>query len=358
MGIRDERATRQAVSIKTKLFNAFQKSGLSYYSLAAELEKMDDGFNIAYNTIRNTLNPKDPTTPNLYAVLGMARLWNLDTASLLAPPTENSDGSDEVMTVEALMKSGKYVVLDEWAYQGEFHGYLMNPNTSSKEIVPMELTISKNEASGKVKAFMTYHSKPLDTHGEVVENNPEFHGTPMLLTSTENVFILFTNDKGGFFFMCFKYIEHGTQRLYYRPGIAVTITTAERTPIVVNFVLFDKKLPAEKAEKYVPGLLKVTGNNFLVEEEEVEALKEDPDVKVFMETMGYIVESEKSKKSVYRIKDSQIMTSIDDETQWESIMKALVMLKGRSLAPDWIMYPYVKDYTRFGKNYLQDDDKE
>ena len=102
----------------------------------------------------------------------------------------------------------------------------------------------------------------------------------------------------------------------------------------------------------------MTGNNFLVEEEEVEALKEDPDVKVFMETMGYIVESEKSKKSVYRIKDSQIMTSIDDETQWESIMKALVMLKGRSLAPDWIMYPYVKDYTRFGKNYLQDDDKE
>ncbi len=52
------------------------------------------------------------------------------------------------------------------------------------------------------------------------------------------------------------------------------------------------------------------------------------------------------------------MTSIDDEEQWESIMKALVLLKGKSLAPDWIQYTYIKDYTRFGKSYLQNDDKE
>lgn len=358
MGVKDIKAARQAASIKRRLFNAFKNSGLSYYGVQSELEKMEGGFSIAYNTIRSTLDPSDSTTPNLYAVIGMARLWHLDTASLLAPPSENEEEDYEVITVEALMRTGKYVVLDEWAYQGEFHGYLMNPNTTSKEIVPMELTIKKNEASGKVEAFMTYHSKPVDTHGEIVENNPKFHGIPMLLTSTENVFILFTNDNGGFFFMCFKYIEHGTQRLYYRPGVAVTITTAERTPIVVDFVLFDKELPKEKAEKYVPGLLKVTGTNFLVEEEVVEELKDDPDVKAFMDTMGYIVESEKSRKSVYRIKDSQIMTSIDDDEQWESVMKALIMLKGRSLAPDWIMYPYVKDYTRFGKNYLQNDDKE
>ncbi len=193
---------------------------------------------------------------------------------------------------------GKYIILDQWAYREEFHGYMLNPNTNRKEIVPFELEIKKDEASGKVDAFMTYHSKIMDTSGKIVENNPKYHGIPMLLTSTENVFILFTNDSGGFFFMCFKYIEHGTQRMYYRPGIAVTTTNAERSPIALNFVLFEHALSKEKVEKYIPGLLKLSGSNFLVEQSVIDELKDDPDVQVFMDTLGYIVQSEKSRKNV------------------------------------------------------------
>ena len=358
MGIKDDKSLKQTLSIKRKLMKAFVDSGLSLYAVHAALAKREDGFKLSYNTIRTTLDPTDTSPPNLFALISLARLWNLDTASLLAPPVENVEDDSNIRTIESLMKSGKYIVLDHWAYQGEFHGYMLNPNTSRKEIVPFELEIKKDEASGKVDAYMTYHSKPIDTHGEVVENNPHYHGVPILLTSTENVFILFTNDHGGFFFLCFKYMEHENQRLYYRPGIAITITSAERSPIALNFVLFENPLPQEKIDKYVPGLLKISGSNFMVEESVLDELKEDPDVQVFMDALGYIVKSEKSQKNVIRIKDSQIMTSIDDVEQWESIMKALVMLKGRSLAPDWIQYTYVKDYTRFGKMYLQNDDKE
>ena len=313
MGIKDDKSLKQTLSIKRKLMKAFVDSGLSLYAVHAALAKREDGFKLSYNTIRTTLDPTDTSPPNLFALISLARLWNLDTASLLAPPVENVEDDSNIRTIESLMKSGKYIVLDHWAYQGEFHGYMLNPNTSRKEIVPFELEIKKDEASGKVDAYMTYHSKP---------------------------------------------IEHENQRLYYRPGIAITITSAERSPIALNFVLFENPLPQEKIDKYVPGLLKISGSNFMVEESVLDELKEDPDVQVFMDALGYIVKSEKSQKNVIRIKDSQIMTSIDDVEQWESIMKALVMLKGRSLAPDWIQYTYVKDYTRFGKMYLQNDDKE
>ena len=89
MGLKDEKAARQAKSIKRKLakvFHDYSENGLSIYVLREKLKELDGGFDISYNTLRATLNAEDTSPPNLFAVIGLARLWHLDTASLLAPP--------------------------------------------------------------------------------------------------------------------------------------------------------------------------------------------------------------------------------------------------------------------------------
>ena len=342
----------QIKAIKKRLRAAFLDSGMSYYALARKIESVLS-FKITENTLKKALNPNIPSMPNMFVVIGVSRILNLDIAGNLAEPTDNDE---VVVRADPLGQKGKFIELNEWAYKGVFHGYMNNPNPNSfhRKIIGFELKIEK--LADHMQSELTYHLNATDTDGKEVASNPTYRGRPYLMTANENVYMLLSNEKGSIMFLMFKYMEHGTLPMYYRPGIAVTVSPGTKDPLILNFVLFKDEVDGEKTKKYLPGLLRLTDSRFAVEASVIEQYKDDPDVQIFMEELGYIFNNKTIKNDVYWLKDTQIINSIDDESVRESIMKALITLKGHSLAAERITYPYIDAYTRFGKDYLQNKD--
>ena len=102
-------ATKEAKELQAKIIRARLRKKYQEISENVSLykvhEQVSEYFPVAYGTVKNVLdesNADDPSTPNLYVVLALCRLWHLDTAYIFSPP----ESTVEVMpTSEAIIDS-------------------------------------------------------------------------------------------------------------------------------------------------------------------------------------------------------------------------------------------------------------
>lgn len=345
----DTRIAAQYKAIKYRLIRIYaeesEKHPLSFKKLRDQLAK-DGGFDVSYTALRDVLTDNEKI-PNLCIVIGLCRLWNLDYADVLAPPEE---ATQPVPSSDALTARSR--ILDDPNYLGVFHGCIRTRNLDRDEIMPFELEI-KPYGSG-VSATMTTHSNPSKVSGEVKPYSETFTGTPILLTKTQNVFILLTSEKGHFYFLFFKYRPYNFEKLYFRRGIAVSTETATNNLILQNFVLFLQSVNKDKTP-YISGLLKITDEYLWVPKAEIDTMLADEEFANLLHKYGGTFIG-KAPREIYRIKATQILDFIEDKKDQDEVdeaMRVLYAIQGKSIAPDGIKYYNLDGLPGFAKNYLQ-----
>ena len=357
-----EKAQKNQIrAIKLKLASAFRESGLTYYKVRQKLtDQKFWGYDLSYNSVCQTLDPEDERTPNLFAVLGMARMWNLDLTSLLRMPSGDDTVDSQIGKLDDYSKLGGYAPVNQSAYLGRFYGYMSNPNLADRELICFTLDIREEDGGTRTKAELEYSVNPRNIEKKEVKKTFRFSGQVYLVTRTRNIIMLLNNSEGGYMFLAMNYIEHNTLPMYYRPGIAVTSSAAQEDVLALNYILVKEKIKEEKVEEYLPGLLNFTGRQFAVPQESIDRMLKDgdEDIALFMKEMdGYIPGKKTLKKDVLWIKDETVLSIIEDEDKRENLVKALIKLKNCALSQSFIEYKYIPDYTRFGKEFLQDSEK-
>ena len=359
-----EAQTEQAMLIKKRLKKEFDKHGDSYYALVNILSKPAyGGYSLTYNTVYKTLDAADYSTPNLFVVLGLSRYWNLDMNLLFSMPTGDEEKDVKTEVLNEYTRLGSFTPLRQKGYLGDFVGYMQNPNSPGKEdIVKFDLYLEDEPGIGRVMATLTYYIYPKDTKGEQRKNSITYSGQAYLATEKQNIIMLLTNSSGEYFFLAMNFIAHNTLPMYYRPGIAITGSAADKDVTAINLIVFENEVSDEKVATYLPGLLKFTGSHFAVERSVVKEMMEegDEDVAFLLNEMAGYLPGKKTEKEIYWVKEKTVLTMCDElcDEDMEKVMKGLLKLKSRALGETHIEYDYVPEKTRFGKEYLQNNDKK
>ena len=348
----DPRIVQQYKKIKDRLIKHYtpcsEKNGLTFSTVRDQLSEMPEGFDVSYTALRDVLTYNDKI-PNMCIVLGLCRLWQMDYATVLAPPESNVK---PVPSSDALM--AKSAILDDPDYSGTFYGYMYTKNLSRNEVSDFELDIKP--LGNTTVAKFRIHSRPSKVDGKVVDYEQFYTGTPIRLTKTNSIFMLLSNDKGYFYFLLFGYRAYNFDKLYFRKGIAITTESESDKLLLQNFLLFQKEIDEEKREKFFPGMLKITDDCIWIPKADIDALRGDVDFSEILEK--YDSSFSGKERQMYRIKVTQILDCIEDKFDQDEIneaMQVLFALQGKAVAPSRIEYANPDGLPGFAKIYLQSD---
>lgn len=337
-----QRRSDQIYEMKNKLKKLYETSGFkSIHSLYDALIHYDQSLFFSENSLVQTLNinenSKYESIFNMYAAITMCRYFNKDISALLAPPKA---GVLELPNVDAISADGKYVILEDEYYFGDFYGYMFSRNKATVKINSFKLSIQR-QADGVIATLLYSNpKKPI-----------LLHGIPKLITRTSNIYIIFSNQDGEFFELFFHYQKYRVDKMWYRRGIVVADEASTEAPIVENFVLCDKEIPQEKM-KYLPGLLMMSGPRFCVSLSKAQTLANDSDMSDFLQQYGFILEH--NKKEMYIIDENVILSCIGSESSEEKhrAICQLLLLREQAEVARQISYPADSAYPGFAHDFL------
>ncbi len=333
----------QIQAIKKRLNDA--RGGLTIYKLTEDIKEKTEFTNTHYNTVQSTLNHASDAL-DISVVIAICRLLHLDTAYVLSPP-----GTPDPGIPNNQLSVGKFTLLDDPKYFGTFHGFFYSPNHRSPELVRFDLIIEKTKDSAS--ATMLYHGRPQTVHGTVEPDERTLHGVPCLCVRHSNIYIQLTDDMGDFYYLYFNRQEFRSHNLYFRRGIALTGSSLGSHPALqLNFVLFAREVPDEKL-KYIPGLLADVNRTFYISKSKLDEVRnEEPIVESFYTSFRHILDHD--AKQMYPINEAMLLQSASSSSMSPNdVVKALLLLKASSSAPNRTVYEDIEDYSSFSKNVLQ-----
>lgn len=347
----DDPRYRQGEAIKERLAEFFHQrkisDGLSTYTLREQLYK-ETQMDFTENTISATITPGSKPAPNFYVVIGLCRLWKLDYATILAP----ADTIVKVAPTDTALMA-KTEILTDSGYLDTYYGYMYTKNLNHKEICSFTLKI--DERNGCMQATMKTISHPNNVAGEKTLYTREFSGTPIVLTKPKTVFMMLSDYQGDFITLFFEFRHYNTKDgMYFRKGILISSEASSDKPIVENFVLFKRELSADNISTYIPGLLKLTYDTFVVTEDDVQELLRDEDFAKSYAKYSYLFDGK--QKNCFQFKTSQFITAIQDKYNQEDVneaMKVVLRLKAKALEADRIEYSNPEGLPSFTKSFLQ-----
>lgn len=344
----------QNIAIKKRLADYYRSLNErpSIYSLQRSLADMKGGFLASYNTLNDMLS-EDPSdkTPNLHLVLALCRYWNLDYATILAPASENRK---VIPSSNALAEN--LVILNDKNYLGKFFGYMYCKNNNRKEIIRFTLQIASSIDS--TIAELTTYSNSEQVNGEMQEIIATYKGIPVLIQKVGIITMTLTADNGEFYSFFFDYRRYNTAKLYYRKGIAITSESQSDKLLFCNFVLFQNEVNQRKCKKYVPGLLPITDDYFIIKKSALNELEKDEEMASFFKDYSYNWHGKED--TTIRIRFSHVLQSIENEadsSEKNRVIKALLRLQEKSQAPVRIEYTNPDGMPGFAKTYLQREKK-
>lgn len=324
---------------------------------SASLDFLADFFVLALkNTSANTRLLTDTEKNVLKAAsfdISIKAMLHTDADQLLAdtalPEQETCPGSIPNSGHPLSIDVKGLLPLSDPAYFGKFYGYYYAPNQRSADYRSFELEIKENKES-LPSATMIYHGNALFPNGEKVIDTHIYTGTPLFSPVSSNISIMMTNDRSEMYFLSYNRQPFRIHHLYFRRGVAITSSTlGTMPPIVINFVLFNAPIPVEK-QKYIPGLLSITGVSFTVPKRAADKLRHESElVDSFFHEFGFILD--RSCEEHYSIKESMILNAT---TKWDEIdvVKALLLLKKISTAPTHLAYEDNQAVSALAKNYF------
>lgn len=315
------------------------------YSLYQDLQKVHNDLGISYSTFRNTLTESEKGSADLYTILALCQHWHIDTSFVFSSPDINEEEMPPI-TEMLSTSNGKFVVLDDPAYMGTFHGYMHSQNTNHKKhMVEFDLVIGME--SGRTSATMNYYGPS--------GKKRVFHGVPILAAKRNSVFIVFTMEDGNFYIFQFSYKKYAVRNLYYRKGVAMTTSSITNDPMIQSFVLFARKLPQHK-EQYIDGILPLADSEFYISKKKYEELISSNDsLRAFDNRLSFLFTSDVD--TVYQVSENQIYETLKKQSysdmDIEDVILALNILKGNSISPYRLQYSDCQPFALFARSFLQ-----
>lgn len=343
------------LAVKKALNEQLESTGKTIHATFLELEKYKMGLN--EGTFRKTFNYKttkeeDNYTLDLFCILTVCRHWGIDVSEILEPSrSEEIKMQKEHPLVAALNREGKFHVLTNEKYRGDYTGYIVGPTPTDEKIGTININFEM--VDGKMEATLTRkHPYYEPTNENMEEGVYTMKGVPLCSDLYKMIFIVFSNSIGDTQFLFFGYEDYRTKRgMVYRQGLSITGEAPNRPNLVAqNFLLFKKGIQKSK-EKFIPGLLALPQNIFCVEKELVKELeKEHDEVRAFMEAYGD--ELIRDEYTVYPISEDSFLTKARPKLTQDEIIKALLILKSASGVPKKNYYQADTKYSNFGINYM------
>lgn len=230
------------------------------------------------------------------------------------------------------------------SYFGEFYGYTIDHNPKINRTTPFKLHIYETESDGPIAEYSFYDA-----------NNKKkiFIGVPLLITERKAIAIQMTADNGSRYqYLYFNGKDYGAPLLTYKSGVCVRTSSASKTsePDIKNFVITGYELSEETVKKYIPGLLKITGDDFYILKTDLdEAEANNPEIAEFRK------EYEKHfvclDKAVYMIEERMILSELEaakNNTPRVKAFRCLTELKAFALASSRVTYRNAEaDYSFF-----------
>lgn len=230
------------------------------------------------------------------------------------------------------------------AYFGDFYGYTYDHNPNEEEhIIKFKLSIYEDN-DGTPKAEYSFYNK--DNKKQI------FKGIPYYLTELKTIFIeMYADGDRRYQYLHFNGKGYGRDKLTYKCGICVRTSSASEAnePDVKSFIITGNELPEDIAQKIVPGLLKMVGDEVYITAPCFDKLRNtDPDIADFCNNYNSFIRL--IDNSIYLIPELRILDSVKRATVAEriAVFECLTKIKKLSLAPNRIIYRNAEaDYNYF-----------
>lgn len=282
----------------------------------------------AWNTINEIVNG-DAERPNIWAVIGICEALKADY--------------NDILEIKDICTKKDSLRLQDTNYMNHYYGFMYLRNEDFDEPVEIELII--NEEPNGASAILQYTNKESGV-------NYKFYGSPMYNQSKDLIYIHFSNKEifsyanAGdpsidYYHFYFEYKKFDGN-MHYRKGFCVSKSKNYSCPMIMNFCIFDRKIPLEDFKKKLRSLLAFSDSNFVIEKEKADKIIPDnKDISQFFEK-GYSLSPVK-EETVYIVDESIVTSNIHhmlrkDKEIADSAYLTLTKLKDESISPKRITY--------------------
>lgn len=273
-------------------------------------------------TIHNLINGS--TKPNIWAIIGICKFLKIDYDEILPAANSNHDLKDK-------------------GYMNHYYGFMYLRNNKFQNPVEIELIISSNMDAPTAK--LKYTNKAYDI-------SYSFSGTPKYNNSKELIYIMFTLDEisgkdrdkenHSYYHFYFEYKNYDG-KMNYRKGFCVCQSKNNDSPMIMNFCIFDRKLPVEEFVENMQGLLLFGNDEFIIQKDKADAIlsNESDDVNQFFNKQGILATVK--EKQVYIINEKNITSTLQNtlpnyKELTDEAYKCLLKLKTESFSSKRISY--------------------
>lgn len=230
------------------------------------------------------------------------------------------------------------------SYFGNFYGYTLDHNPNEEEtIIKFDLSIYEDEDFVPRAEYVFYN-----------RNNEKqvFTGIPYYMPESKTIIIEMTaNNHRRHQYLYFNGTPYNSDKLTYKNGVCVRTSTASvnHEPDVKSFVITGCKQTEDVEKNIIPGLLKMTADDFYILSSELDKIEaENTDVKAFHEKNS--ADFKLIDDAVYLIKERKLIenTKYESKAARISAFEILTTIKSHSLAPNKIIYRNAEaDYNYF-----------
>lgn len=230
------------------------------------------------------------------------------------------------------------------AYFGDFYGYTFDHNPNEDEIIiKFYFSIYEDENYMPKAKYVFYNQN---------QEEQVFEGTPYYISELKTICIeMSASNNSRYQYLYFNGTPYNSQNLIYKNGVCVRTSTASKNhePDVKSFIITGYELPNHVVETIIPGLLKMTKNDFYILSSQLDRLEqENENIKIFCEK--YNSDLQLVNNCVCLVRERKILenTVYDSKSERIFAFECLTTIKAFALAPNQIQYRNTEaDYNYF-----------
>ncbi len=304
---------------------------------------------LSYNTFLNTFN-RDLNTLDLFTLIAVSRYFQIPIELILADTSLSLEDFARQANLSSHRDNGLFDPSSESA--GTFYGFMNAYDQSKDGLMHFQLDI---QTKGKDSS-----SAVLTQYGQDAELIETYRGDRFSTPDKNMIYLALSGDSGHFMTIVFNTNTFGSGGQGFCRG--VIFTAGSNQSEVINCILFrepvnidDQEDTNETAEikEYIRGLLKISNDRSqtltISRDDYEQLLKDNGDVQTFSDRYQSMI----TPKEVLSIDEGYALyrsNRQDNAQQRESVIKALLSLRRKSLLPDQIMYSEYTPYLQFGQS--------
>lgn len=270
------------------------------------------------------------TRPNIWAVMGICKVLGLDF--------------NDAFKIDAIKSKGSDLLLRDTNYMNHYYGFMYLRNEGFDDLTEIELIIDKKPNACKAMLKYTNNRTGIDY---------KFYGVPKYNQTKDLIYIMFADKEIvdgtqagdpslNYYHFYFEYKKFDG-RMHYRKGFSISKSKNQSCPLVMDFCIFDRKIPLEEFKNGLNSLLLFDDGKFVVPKDKAdEIIPTDNEEAAQIFTKGKSMSSMK-EEDVYVVNEAMIISNLQymlntNQHVADELFSLLLKLKACSISPKRIAY--------------------